>query len=79
MLLFFAVSYCQICLEDLVVNEKLNDEYFVQKQLNCILADDDSQCDQFGVQIKRKFALDFVCQCSAQCAAQCQNVTCKLY
>ena len=48
------MSFGQLCLEDIPVNEKLQDKKFIQKQLNCIMADHDDRCDQFGKQLKRK-------------------------
>ena len=54
-LIFILGSLAQICLEDAVVNEKLRDQKFVQRQLDCILAPNDSRCDQFGLQLKSKF------------------------
>ena len=41
-------------MEDVPVNKKLQDKEFVAKQLNCIMAEQDDRCDQFGKQLKRK-------------------------
>eukprot|EP00093_Oithona_nana_P007937 07937.XXX_39809_40211_1 [CDS] Oithona nana genome sequencing. len=51
--LFSQGCYAQLCLEDGAVNEKLRDPRFIQRQLDCILAEHDQHCDQFGVQLKR--------------------------
>ena len=48
------VSLGQLCMEDVPVNKKLQDKEFVAKQLNCIMAEQDDRCDQFGKQLKRK-------------------------
>ena len=55
LLLILGSSWAQLCLEDVAVNEKLHDQKFVQRQLDCIMSVNDEQCDQFGVQLKRKF------------------------
>ena len=53
-LYIFKGCYAQLCLEDGAVNEKLQDPRFIQRQLDCILAEHDQHCDQFGVQLKSK-------------------------
>ena len=47
-LIKFLGCYAQLCLEDGAVNEKLRDQRFIQRQLDCILAEHDQHCDQFG-------------------------------
>ena len=53
-LIEFLGCYAQLCLEDGAVNEKLRDQRFIQRQLDCILAEHDQHCDQFGAQLKSK-------------------------
>ena len=49
----FPGCHAQLCLEDGAVNEKLRDQKFIERQLDCILAEHDQHCDQFGAQLKR--------------------------
>ena len=47
--------YAQLCVEDLVIDQKLRDKKYIESQLKCVLADHNEFCDEFGLKLKSKY------------------------
>merc|ERR1711881_734354 len=67
LLLFLQVTWTQLCLEDMAVNEMMKNQDFIQSQMSCILEDHDEHCNEFGRQLKRMAPDVFRGNCITPC------------